>query len=262
MNHMLKIMIKDGDYTISFSGPRESLTPDHISKIVLESRKAIDAMLEQNKTVIAEKTKSVPILDIPKNEEDNPSTAGFKIRDRLPNNAINPADLKIDTATHETAMVRCPFCGQAHTAIICKSEQENFVMVYDSKKKEFVFATSGSITAEEVKQITLKFTSNESKLNFYEDMQGLLESHIGQKSPDVIVEDLTVIHCPVCDSDNPFKDWKDAYYNPLNYFETEHPCIVCGGEMLNYVDKKTQKDKNHIIMKCDKCSHKEVQEVK
>lgn len=270
---IFKISIKDGDYTITFSGPRNAITPEYIAMMVRESRKAIDSI--QNPVPVFVDTPKEEIEQVIKQPEPTPVKIDlgpkddcFNIRERLPNNVIDPALLEINSTTKEKALVRCPHCGQAHVAVIVKADQENYLMVYNSGKKEFIFTSKGSLDANEVESLSLRIDKDTDQIDtynlkylFYEDLQSLLDN--GEEFPkDVVVYENTLIYCPVCKKEGFFTQWKEAYYNPLNYFETENPCIVCGGEMLSFVDKRNSKDKKHTTTKCDSCGHKEVQEVK
>ena len=65
---------------------------------------------------------------------------------------------------------------------------------------------------------------------------------------DFAVDNDTEIFCPVCHDSASFFNWKKAYDQPLNFFETESLCDACGGERIErYIDKMK-------TLKCEKCN--------
>ena len=163
------------------------------------------------------------------------------IRSRIPNNIINIEDLSLTQAVTENALVRCPHCGQAH-AIIVNDNTGIYLMRKDYQKNEFVVIAEYGIDDDSFTDACCK--DDTDKQIYFKDLQKQPElSDITQFN----VTNETELFCPVCRNSNDFKQWKDAYENPLNFFETDQLCDACGGEKLPKVIK------NKTVYCCDKC---------
>lgn len=60
----------------------------------------------------------------------------------------------------------------------------------------------------------------------------------------------THVHCCKCDSkgeDKLIETWVDAYKNPLNYFEFDCPCPICGSETAMLIEQNSSEEK----LKCE-----------
>ena len=163
------------------------------------------------------------------------------IRGRIPNNIVNIEDLSLTQAVTENALVRCPHCGQAH-AIIVNDNTGIYLMRKDYQKNEFVVIAEYGIDDDSFTDACCK--DDTDKQIYFKDLQKQPElSDITQFN----VTNETELFCPVCRNSNDFKQWKDAYENPLNFFETDQLCDACGGEKLPKVIK------NKTVYCCDKC---------
>ena len=163
------------------------------------------------------------------------------IRSRIPNNIVNIEDLSLTQAVTENALVRCPHCGQAH-AIIVNDNTGIYLMRKDYQKNEFVVIAEYGIDDNTFTDACCK--DDTDKQIYFKDLQKQPElSDITQFN----VTNDTELFCPVCRNSNDFKQWKDAYENPLNFFETDQLCDACGGEKLPKVIK------NKTVYCCDKC---------
>ena len=163
------------------------------------------------------------------------------IRSRIPNNIVNIEDLSLIQAVTENALVRCPHCGQAH-AIIVNDNTGIYLMRKDYQKNEFVVIAEYGIDDNTFTDACCK--DDTDKQIYFKDLQKQPElSDITQFN----VTNETELFCPVCRNSNDFKQWKDAYENPLNFFETDQLCDACGGEKLPKVIK------NKTVYCCDKC---------
>lgn len=163
------------------------------------------------------------------------------IRSRIPNNIVNIEDLSLTQAVTENALVRCPHCGQAH-AIIVNDNTGIYLMRKDYQKNEFVVIAEYGIDDNTFTDACCK--DDTDKQIYFKDLQKQPEL------PDITqfnVTNDTELFCPVCRNSNDFKQWKDAYENPLNFFETDQLCDACGGEKLPKVIK------NKTVYCCDKC---------
>ena len=166
------------------------------------------------------------------------------IRPRIPNNVVDINELTIEKAVTENALVRCPSCGQAHCLAVPSSDNHIYLMRRDFKNNEFgIISEVDSLNSKDFINMCCKPETNRKA--YYEDLQSVNFFH----DTDFAVDNNTEIFCPVCCQSSIFSTWKDAFENPLAYFETEHLCDVCGGEKLDkWINKK------HIY-ECDNCHH-------
>lgn len=163
------------------------------------------------------------------------------IRKRLPNNVVDIKDLTVQQAIRESALVRCPKCGQAHCLAV-SSCSKVYMMERQFSSNEFgIIAEFDSLGSQDFVNMCCK--EDTDKQLYFKDLQAL--KPLDDK--DFAVNNDTEIFCPVCHESNTFETWKDAFENPLNYFETEHLCDACGGEKLEKLIKKKK------VYACDSC---------
>lgn len=163
------------------------------------------------------------------------------IRKRLPNNVVDIKDLTVKQAIRESALVRCPKCGQAHCLAV-SSGSRVYMMERQFSSNEFgIIAEFDSLGSKDFVNMCCK--EDTDKQLYFKDLQALTF----KDDKDFAVNNDTEIFCPVCHESNTFETWKDAFENPLNYFETEHLCDACGGEKLEKLIKKKK------VYACDKC---------
>lgn len=163
------------------------------------------------------------------------------IRKRLPNNVVDIKDLTVKQAIRESALVRCPKCGQAHCLAVSGGSRV-YMMERQFSSNEFgIIAEFDSLGSQDFVNMCCK--EDTDKQLYYKDLQAL--KPLDDK--DFAVNNDTEIFCPVCHESNTFETWKDAFENPLNYFETEHLCDACGGEKLEKLIKKKK------VYACDSC---------
>lgn len=173
--------------------------------------------------------------------EAKPPVERPAIRNRIPNNVVNIEDLSLKQAVTENALVRCPHCGQAH-ALIVHDNTGLYLMRKDYAKNEFIVIAEYTNNDESFMNACCK--EDTDRKAYFEDLQGFPElSDITQFN----VTNDSELFCPVCHESNSFSDWKDAYENPLNFFETEQLCDACGGEKLPKLIRKKK------VYCCDKC---------
>lgn len=163
------------------------------------------------------------------------------IRNRIPNNVVNIEDLSLTQAVTENALVRCPNCGQAH-ALIVRDNTGLYLMRKDYEKNEFIVISEYDINDDSFIQACC--TENTDRKAYFDDLQNVPES---DEIKQFNVTNETELFCPVCHDSNSFELWKDAFENPLTYFETEYLCDACGGEKLEKWIKKKK------VYSCDKC---------
>lgn len=173
-------------------------------------------------------------------------------RDRLPNNVVDVEKLDIKKAVTENALVRCPKCGQSHVLVVDTGNAAYMMRKFYSatgNNDEFrIVAEFDSVESSELNKMSC-MPETDRKL-YFEDIQTL--PMIDDK--DFVVDNKTQIYCPVCGWEYDFFDWKNAYENPLSYFEHDKICDACGGEKL---EKLTQADSDgathKTVYQCDSC---------
>lgn len=162
-------------------------------------------------------------------------------RDRLPNNIVDIKDLNIKQAITEKALVRCPNCGQAH-CIAVNSGNIVYMMKRNFHSDDFnIIAEFDSITSSDFVNMCCKPETDRKA--YFEDIQSISVIN----SNDFVINNESEIFCPVCNKSNTFYNWKKAFDEPLTFFETEHLCDVCGGEVVEKINKNI---KTYI---CDSC---------
>lgn len=215
--------------------------------------KMYDTMIEAAKVVKDEKELTPdsvfdfePKIALLNNTQDSepklaPPKDAMVIRPRIPNNVVDINDLSIEKAVTENALVRCPKCGQAHCLAV-PSGNHIYLMRRDFKDNEFgIIAEFDSLSSEDFVNVCCKPETDRQA--YYQDLQNMKFSY----NTDFVVNNDTEIFCPVCCTSHAFNLWKDAFENPLNYFETERLCDACGGEKLEKFIKKKR------VYQCDKC---------
>ena len=163
------------------------------------------------------------------------------IRKRLPNNVVDIKDLTVKQAVKENALVRCPHCGQAHCLAVASGSKVYFMERQYSKNEFGIISEFDSLGSKDFVNMCCK--EDTDKHLYFDDLQAL--KPLDDK--DFAVNNNTEIFCPVCHESDTFEAWKDAFENPLNYFETEHLCDACGGEKLEKLIKKKK------VYACDSC---------
>lgn len=165
------------------------------------------------------------------------------IRPRIPNNIVDVKDLSIKKAVTENALVRCPKCGQAHCLAVSSGSMV-YLMERDFNTNDFnIIAEFDSLNEQPFIDVCCKPETD--RLAYFNDLQNAYVLNHN----DFAVDNDSEIFCPVCCESSSFLEWKQAFDNPLQYFETEHICDVCGGEKL----EKIIRDKKVYL--CDSCGY-------
>lgn len=199
---------------------KKTATPEQIESIKEEMSKAA--------------LQAVPI-------KETQQTERALIRPRIPNNVVDVKELSIEKAVTENALVRCPKCGQAHCLAV-PSNGRVYMMRRNYLQNEFgIIADFSSLDSTELLNACCK--EDTDRQAYFNDLQSIPF----REDVDFAVDNNTEVFCPVCCVSSTFNLWKDAFENPLDYFETEHLCDACGGEKLEKLVKK------HKIYQCDKC---------
>lgn len=236
MNNV-EISFKQGEYKISI------VIPEHIVPSL--PKEAYNKILYLLKDIQGEVPAQEPVLGNTENKviEKQVSKGEFKIRERIPNNVVDVKTLDVKQAITEKALVRCPHCGQAH-ALVVHSGSNIYFMERNFEENEFRIILHFDSSNE--KQLTgVCYKEDMDKLAYFCDLQSLKEI----SNDDFVLDNDTEIFCPVCHESNTFESWKRAYEHPLEFFETEQLCDVCGGETVTKVVKE---EKMNV---CEKCGH-------
>lgn len=167
------------------------------------------------------------------------------IRQRIPNNVIDPETLTYKKAMTENALVRCPHCGQSH-ALVVESPDGMYLMRRNFASNSFDIIDK----VPDINNVTRK--EGISYTEYFEAMQELkVNSDYADK--DIVVNNTSEFICPVCSEQSMFVEWKRAYDQPLDYFETESLCPCCGGEMLTKLTKSNGAKKT--VLECKTCGY-------
>lgn len=177
------------------------------------------------------------------------------MRRRIPNNVVDPSTLEFTRAVQEDALVRCPHCGQNHV-IAVKSGTDIYLMRMNYQKNNYEALVR--IDSNDAKALTLvslhgndKYSDTDDRYKVYwEDIQKAVPAI---EDADFVADNETEVFCPVCGQSDTFRAWKECHCNPLDYFEYDHICSACGGEMSLIQDK----EKESSSYKCDKCGWEE-----
>ena len=203
-----------------------------VMKALIVSDIAEDTEISKRTEKLIEHVQEVPVVK----QEDR-----MIIRPRIPNNVVDINELTIEKAVTENALVRCPNCGQAHCLAV-PSGNHIYLMRRDFKDNEFgIIAEFDSLNSEDFVNVCCKPETDRNA--YYQDLQQMSFMY----NTDFAVNNDTELFCPVCCKSHAFSSWKDAFENPLAYFETEALCDACGGEKLEKLIKKRK------IYQCDKC---------
>lgn len=235
--NIVKLSIKDGDFGVFVKIPKANFLSTDIAVIMNELKHCLSLISGNEKE--KELIKPIPVVE----QKQQDISGDFKIRERIPNNVIDIKELDIKQAVTEKALVRCPKCGQAHCLAV-NSGNKIYVMERDFNKNDFnTIAEFDSFTNKGFIGMCCKPETD--KKAYFNDLQNV--SVVSYD--DFTVNNDTEIFCPVCCESDTFLNWKNAYENPLEYFETEHLCSVCGGEVITKMVKKQK------INKCEICGH-------
>lgn len=233
----MKIKVKCHGMSIEVKGLDEHLSKKEIANVVYHMYDAIKSVyFPSEDTEDTNKNESIQI--------QTPKEPDLLIRPRIPNSIVDTKDLDIKQAVTENALVRCPECGQSHILAV-NSGNHIYVMrkfyAVASSDEFRIIAEFDSLSSQDFINMCCKPETNRKA--YFEDIQKI--KMIDDK--DFAVDNNTEIFCPVCCRSHNFGRWKDAYENPLKYFETEHLCDACGGERFEKVIK------NGKLYECDTC---------
>lgn len=238
----MKIKIKTKDTEISIKGYHGSLMD--IMSLYENIKKSPVHMTVP--VIRAEDEKAKAEL---KEALDEQKETEFNIRERLPNNVVDVKQLDVKQAVIENALVRCPQCGQAY-ALIVKDGDKLILMRRNFDTNEF------EIVAEANESQIEEIIASEGK---YQEYFKLMQDSVVIDSSDFAVNNESEIFCPLCHLSDTFYHWKDAWENPLHFFEYEDVCDICGGEMSYSVSRDSKgKNPDKYIKVCNQCGRTKI----
>lgn len=132
---------------------------------------------------------------------------------------IDMTDLKQKVRLPRTSNnFRCPHCGQAFITKVEGNGKMSWIFRNISSDK----ATLGEVN---IHGIDIENTEKKELIDLYQNLSQL------SASPVILVyKDGEECYCPLCNNVEPLKDWISAYDSPLNYFDNEIMCDICGDE--------------------------------
>jgi hypothetical protein len=190
---------------------------------------------------------------LPQITNKRPITPGIMeqtiVRERLPNynkkkdtitvvNGGKEETIKVSTESQDGIIkakyFRCPDCGQS-----CILSIDGALVVRDIRYDQEVLLSGVNV-----------------KLN--EDLPKSIETFLNEiGSEDLEVEigadDSLEVFCHMCSNVNLLKKWILAWESPLDFFEFDNPCCMCGGETVESINRNKTR-----IRKCEKCDYEQI----
>lgn len=143
-----------------------------------------------------------------------------------------PLDIDVDLLKDKIRLprlaegFRCPNCGQA---FITKAVTPN------NTQSMFIFRNVNSNTEESkvafrkvsIEGIVIKDRADKEELiSLYKELDKFTFEVV-----NLLYQEGTDCHCPLCgDKEHALMDWVDAWVSPLNYFDVEMICDICGDD--------------------------------
>ncbi len=273
---MSRLMLKDGEKSvdIQFDGPikadklisifKEVNKTFFLGKLVDHQQVSIDtkhASMLDIKASIARAQKQMLNIDpdgdkIPVSPHDfspealQASRDMFTIRERLPNsNVVDLSTLDIKKAVTESALVRCPHCGQSH-ALIIKDNGFLYLLRHRYSDDTFIVVKEVPVDSlDELNNLCYHGTDAIDKDAYFLELQG----YPALDAEDFAVNNNTELFCPVCKRSATFLDWKRAYERKHDFFEYDYICPACGGECM--MDAQSERDGVDMVV-CTACGRK------
>ena len=239
----MKIKLEQNDFKFEFETPKDvGETFAHKAVSVFYS------LINDTKAEIPSELPAEPLRPtIVQTHTERPA-----FRDRLPNNIVDVKDLTIEQAVTENALVRCPHCGQAHVLAVNSGNRIYMMRKFyaAASQDEFrIIAEFDSLTNDDFINMCCK--PDTDRKAYFEDIQSI--KMIDDK--DFAVNNETEVFCPVCCISDNFECWKDAYQNPLKYFECDKICDACGGEKIEKLvaNPEHTHPTHRTVYECDIC---------
>ena len=165
--------------------------------------------------------------------------------DMAKKNIVDLNNYKIEQASTEDVLVRCPECGQDFVTVYIDPSSCNDDVLLVRHGKEFLVVD----TVLDKDLAKVEKPEGSSFKDYYHDL--ICADTI--KDTNVNLNGKCLLYCPICKNSHSFSDWLNAYIKPEEYFEYDNICDVCGGEM---VEKITGENKSELV--CDVCGSKKI----
>ncbi len=205
---------------------------------------------------ISNKNKEEIVTSSKPNSVANPTSKEDRniIRKRIPNNIVDLNEIEIQKAKEVKSLIRCPKCGQGHCVLIEDKDKTIYMLEKDMNANDFKIILS--IRKEDIdnfrnSEYLYVNTGEETRLEYYNKLQKILASNPKEINNDFIVDKDTVLECPVCGYTDSFKEWNNAYKDPIAYISYDKVCDVCGGAIIKSFIKN--KDGMTEQLSCDTC---------
>lgn len=248
---LMDISYKNGDKSFEIKGlDKTVIYQKNIEEIIKLLKYSVDEPhtilpLELDEKKIKELTKDTTITGDVKREEERPV-----VRKRLPNE-VDLSDVELKKAVTTEPMLRCPKCGQSAVIVVVVDENHVYLMRKETDDTKDTYTLIAQLKSnDDIKAVEYHEDKFGDKRKYHEEVMKM------DISKDVRNEDLNVdmntsIYCPVCCTFHKYSEWIECFKHPLDFgFETEHLCDVCGGEVVEQIDKDKKK-----ILHCEKCGY-------
>lgn len=113
---------------------------------------------------------------------------------------------------------RCPHCGQAFITKVEGNGKMSWIFRNVNSDK----ANLGEIN---IHGIDIENTEKKELIDLYQNLSELTSNQVV-----LVYKDGEDCYCPLCNNLEPLKDWISAYDSPLDYFDNEIMCDICGDE--------------------------------
>ena len=251
---LMDISYKNGDKSFEIKGlDKMVISEQNIEELIKLLKYSVDEPYitlplefdEKKIKEFKELTKDTTITGGVKREEERPV-----VRKRLPNE-VDLSDVELKKAVTTEPMLRCPKCGQSAVIVVVVDENHVYLMrkeIGDTKDTYTLIAQLKS--NDDIRAVEYHENKFGDKHKYHEEIMKM------DISKDVRNEDLNVdmntsVYCPVCCTFHKYSEWIECFKHPLDFgFETEHLCDVCGGEVVEQIDKDKKK-----ILHCEKCGY-------
>lgn len=252
---LMDISYKNGDKSFEIKGlDKTVISEQNIEELIKLLKYSVDEpyilpleLDEKKIKKIKELTKDTTVTSDVKREEERPV-----VRKRLPNE-VDLSDVELKKAVTTEPMLRCPKCGQSAVIVVTIDENHVYLMRKETNDTKDTYTLVAQLkNNDDIKAVEYQYHENKfgNKCKYHEEIMKM------DISKDVRNEDLNVdmntsVYCPVCCTFHKYSEWIECFKHPLDFgFETEHLCDVCGGEVVEQIDKDKKK-----ILHCEKCGY-------
>lgn len=173
------------------------------------------------------------------------------IRNRIPN-TVDLGELTLSKLNTKNVLTRCPLCGQSY-ATIAKTGKHEWCYLRSNIKnngdKELELLTVIEDESDLNLMVLQKEDTRENRIEYCKDIRDAVKNPEFDNK-DVVINEDTILICPMCQEESTAKEWIDCYKDPLKFhFETDSLCEVCGGELTQRIEKESSK----TVFVCEKC---------